>query len=150
MKTKLNKSAILKIAQCVALSTFYFAMLAYPFGVTRDGYIIERVLIAMVVFLAISIPGWIINFRKEFFCKTELVKEKVNAVAPAPKPLDISQLAVMNNWLTPDEVKQVVFCQQHDGMSFDKVAVKRNFLTMLQVKSLFEMQEGSKTADVRH
>ena len=145
---KLNKQdAIWKTATCVALSTFYFAMLAYPFGVTGEGYVVERVLIAGVLFFAISIPAWVINAKREFFSEAALAEGEVAAAPePAPTPLDIGQLAVMNKWLTPEEVKQILYCQKYDGMSFDKVAVKRNFLTMTQAKALFEMQRRPETA----
>lgn len=141
MKTLKNQSAVWKTITCIALSTFYFAMLAYPFGVTREGYVIERVLIAGAIFFAISIPAWFVNAKREFFREAEVVERKVAVKAePARKVMDIGQLAVLNKWLSPNEVKQILFCQEYDGMSFDKVAVKRNFLTMTQVKALFELQ----------
>jgi hypothetical protein len=144
MKTLKDQSATWKTAACVALSTFYFAMLAYPFGVTGEGYVVERVLIAGVLFFAISIPAWIINAKREFFSEAAAAERKVAVKAePARKTMDISQLAVLNKWLTPSEVKQILYCQEYDGMSFDKVAVKRNFLTMTQVKALFELQDGA-------
>jgi hypothetical protein len=141
MKKANRQNAIRKTATCVALSTFYFAILAYPFGVTGEGYVVERVLLAGALFFAISIPAWIVNARREFF--TEAVAAEVVVGAEPARMLDIGQLAVMHKWLTPDEVKQILFCQKHDGMSFDKVAVKRNFLTMTQAKALFEMQRRS-------
>ena len=142
MKTFKDQNATWKTATCIALSTFYFAMLAYPFGVTGEGYVIERVLIAGVLFFAISIPAWIINAKREFFTEATVVESKVAVnAAPARKAMDIGQLAVLNKWLSPNEVKQILYCQEYDGMSFDKVAVKRNFLTMTQVKALFELQE---------
>jgi hypothetical protein len=141
MKTSDKQRAIRKTAICVALSTFYFAMLAYPFGVTGDGYVVERVLIAGGIFFASSIPAWIVNAKREFFSEAEVGESKVAVGAePARAPMDIGQLAVMHKWLTPDEVNQILYCQKYDGMSFDKVAVKRNFLTLTQVKALFEMQ----------
>ena len=144
MKTLKEQNALWKTVTCIALSTFYFAMLAYPFGVTGEGYVAERVLIAGVLFFAISIPAWIINAKREFFSEAAAVESKVAVKAePARKEMNIGQLAVMNKWLSPNEVKQILYCQEYDGMSFDKVAVKRNFLTMTQVKALFEMQRGS-------
>ncbi|MDF1577268.1 MAG: hypothetical protein P1P81_02365 [Desulfobulbales bacterium] len=146
MKKSNKQNAIRKTAICVALSTFYFAMLAYPFGVTGDGYVVERVLLAGALFFAISIPAWIVNARREFFTETVAADTGVViSTEPARAPLDIAQLAVMHKWLTPDEIKQILYCQKHDGMSFDKVAVKRNFLTMTQVKALFEMQRRPET-----
>lgn len=146
MKTSDKRKAIRKTATCVALSTFYFAMLAYPFGVTGDGYVIERVLIAGAIFFAISIPAWIVNANREFFSETAAAENKVAVSAePARAPMDIGQLAVMHKWLSPDEVNQILYCQKYDGMSFDKVAVKRNFLTLTQVKALFEMQRRPET-----
>ena len=145
MKTLKEQTAIWKTATCIALSTFYFAMLAYPFGVSGEGYVLERALIAGVIFFAISIPAWIVNVKREFFSKAEVVEgaAAVKAV-PVRQAMDIGQLAVLNKWLSPNEVKQILYCQEFDGMSFDKVAVKRNFLTMTQVKALFELQ---RTAD---
>ena len=146
MKTLKEQSAKWKTASCVALSMFYFAMLAYPFGVTGEGYVVERVLIAGAIFFAISIPAWIVNAKREFFSKAEVVEKKVAVKAePTREAMDIGQLAVLNKWLSPNEVKQILYCQEYDGMSFDKVAVKRNFLTMTQVKALFEMQREPET-----
>ncbi|MCK4837846.1 MAG: hypothetical protein KAS94_03535, partial [Desulfobulbaceae bacterium] len=127
-----------------ALSTFYFAMLAYPFGVTGGGYVVERALVAGVIFFAISIPAWIVNVKREFFSGAEVAAKDVAVkVEPARQVMNIGQLAVLNKWLSPNEVKQILYCQEYDGMSFDKVAVKRNFLTMTQVKALLEMQGAS-------
>lgn len=141
MKTLREQNAIWKTTTCIALSTFYFAMLAYPLGVTGEGYMVERALIAGVIFFAISIPAWIVNVKREFFGKAEVVEKEVATEAVPVRPtMDIGQLAVLNKWLTPNEVKQILYCQEFDGMSFDKVAVKRNFLTMTQVKALFDLK----------
>jgi len=68
----------------------------------------------------------------------------VNAqAAPVREKMNLGQIAVLNKWPNPDEVKQILYCQEYDGMSFGKVAVKRNFLTMTQVKALLEMQTGT-------
>ena len=146
MKTVKQQKGLWKIATCIALSTFYFAMLAYPFGVTGEGYVIERVLIAGAIFFAISIPAWIVNAKREFLSEAEVVESNVAVKAePARKTMNIGQLAVLNKWLSPNEVKQILYCQEYDGTSFDKVAIKRNFLTMTQVKALFEMQREPET-----
>ena len=137
MKTLKKQNAILKTAACVALSTFYFAMLAYPFGVTQEGYAIERVLIAGLIFMAISIPAWIVNIKREFFTEEEVVEKKVTQ-----KVTDIGQIAVLNKWLVPEEVEQILHCQEYDKKSFGEVAVKRNFLTMTQVKALLKLQRA--------
>ena len=97
--------------------------------------------IAGVIFFAISIPAWIINAKREFFSKSEVVESAVVVeAAPVRKTMELGQLAVLNKWLSPNEVKQILYCQEFDGMSFDKVAVKRNFLTMTQVKALFDLK----------
>jgi aspartate ammonia-lyase len=151
MKTLKQQKNLWKIATCVALSTFYFAMLAYPFGVTGGGYVIERVLIAGAIFFAISIPVWIVNVKREFFSEAEVAEEKVTVQAePARRKMNIGQIAVLNKWLSPNEVKQILYCQEYDGKSFEKVAVKRNFLTMTQVKALLEMQGGADTVIEPH
>ena len=141
MKKIKGKNAFWKISTGAALTMFYFAMLAYPFGVTRDGYFVERALIAGLVFFAISIPVWIVNIKREFFSETEVIEREVAVKSePTCKEMDIGQLAVLNKWLTADEVKQIIYCQELDGMSFEQVAVKRNFLTMMQVKALHQIQ----------
>lgn len=152
MKTSKSQDAVLRTITCIALSTFYFAMLAYPFGVTGDGYVIERVLIAGLIFFAISIPAWIINAKREFFSDQVAVETRAAVkTEPVRQPtVDLAQLAVMNKWLSPNEVKQILYCQEYDGMSFDKVAVKRNFLTMTQVKALMEMQRRPDLAMQSH
>lgn len=149
MKTlKMNRkeSAFWKTATVMGLSTFYFAMLAYPFGVTRDGYVVERALIAGVIFFAISIPAWIINLKREFFTPAPAASREGLAVAEKSQSgaLKIGQLARSNQWLSPKEIKQVLFCQDCDGKKFGEVAVKRNFLTMSQVKSLLDMQQAQR------
>ena len=56
----------------------------------------------------------------------------------------IGQLAMRKNWLSPDEVRQIMFCQKADVEKFGQIAVKRNFLTHTQVKSLLSLQEEMK------
>ncbi|KPJ99148.1 MAG: hypothetical protein AMJ60_05935, partial [Desulfobacterales bacterium SG8_35] len=56
----------------------------------------------------------------------------------------IGQLAMSKKWLSPDEVRQIMFCQKADEAKFGQVAVKRNFLTLTQVKSLLSLQERIK------
>ena len=56
----------------------------------------------------------------------------------------IGQLAMRKKWLSPDEVRQIMFCQKADEAKFGQVAVKRNFLTLTHVKSLLSLQEGIK------
>lgn len=144
LKTSKKESALWKTATVMGLSTFYFAMLAYPFGVTRDGYVIERALIAGVIFFAISIPAWIVNLKREFFTEQAAVSKTAEAVTARKQQNlpDIAELALKNNWLSPKEIKQIMFCQDCDGKKFGEVAVKRNFLTMSQVKSLLDMQQA--------
>lgn len=143
METTISKSAVLKTATCMGLSTCYFAMLAYPFGVTGNGYVVERALIAGAIFFAVSIPAWIINVRREFFSEALTTEAE-----PARRVDNIGQLAVLNKWLSPNDVKQILYCQEYDGMSFDKVAVKRNFLTVEQISTLFKMQKERATQRV--
>lgn len=140
-----RQTAMWKTGTCMILSTFYFAMLAYPFGVTQEGYAIERMMVVGFLFFAISIPTWIINIRREFFTEQAVVNKKVIEAKPEKEIVDISQLAVLNKWLSPNEVKQIVYCQEFDGMSFDKVAIKRNFLTIMQVRDLFELQRNARS-----
>ena len=60
--------------------------------------------------------------------------------------LRIVQLARENNWLSTAEVKQILYCQDHDGKRFGQVAVRRNFLAMSQVRSLLSMQTSMQTS----
>ena len=149
LKTSQKNSSIWKTATCIGLSLFYFALLAYPFGVTAEGFMVERMLIAGVVFFAISIPAWIVNLKREFFTPEEETKEvEEAAVKNVYKVTDIGQLALINNWITPKELKQILFCQECDDKKFGEVAVKRNFLTLTQVKSLLRMQSEQRQATV--
>nr|MBF0220965.1 hypothetical protein [Desulfobulbaceae bacterium] len=134
--------SIYKTATCVVLSLFYFALLAYPFGVTAEGFMVERMIIAAVVFFAISIPAWIINVKRELFSPEEEGADIVEATSSRQinTDSDIGQLALQNNWITPQELKQILFCQECDDRKFGEVAIKRNFLTMSQVKSLLQLQ----------
>ena len=149
LKTSQKNSSIWKTATCIGLSLFYFALLAYPFGVTAEGFMVERMLIAGVVFFAISIPAWIVNLKREFFTPEEETTEvEEAAVKNVYKVTDIGQLALINNWITPKELKQILFCQECDDKKFGEVAVKRNFLTLTQVKSLLRMQSEQRQATV--
>ena len=53
----------------------------------------------------------------------------------------IGQLAMSKKWLSPDEVRQIMFCQKAEEAKFGQVAVKRNFLTLAQVESLLSLQK---------
>ena len=146
-----NQSRLWKTATCIGLSLFYFALLAYPFGITAQGFMVERMLIAAVVLFAISVPAWIINVKRELFTpeeetqKVEEVQESV-AVKQDYKVTDIGHLALINNWITPKELKQILFCQECDHKKFGEVAIKRNFLTMSQVKALLQMQSEQRSS----
>ena len=49
-------------------------------------------------------------------------------------------IAVSKGWLSPDEVKEIVYCQKYERDKFGEVAIKRNFLTTHQIDSLLEIQ----------
>ena len=144
-----KQSGLWKTTTCMALSLFYFALLAYPFGVTAEGFMVGRMLIAGVILLAISVPVWIINVKREFFTAEEEIQAAAVAETVAQntyKVTDIAQLALRNNWINPEELKQILFCQESDKKSFGEVAIKRNFLTMSQVKALVQMQREQRAA----
>jgi hypothetical protein len=106
-------------------------------------------LIAGVILFTISVPLWIINVKREFFTAKEEVQEAAvaeSAAQNAYKVTDIAQLALLNNWINPEELKQILFCQESDKKNFGEVAVKRNFLTMSQVKALLQMQREQRAA----
>jgi len=131
----------LKVSTCMALSTFYIVMLAYPFGVTPDGYVVQRALVAGLVLFAISIPAWIINSKRQFFTSADAEEVAVEASNVIVKRARIGELALQNNWLHPKEIKQILFCQGVDqGSKFGEIAVKRNYLSTGQLISLLEMQ----------
>jgi hypothetical protein len=127
---------------CVSLSAFYIAMLAWPFGLSEQGYMASRALLAGSIMLAISIPAWIINIKREFM--SDAAREAQTGEAREQVIQKIGQLAMNNKWLTPEEVRQVIFCQKADGKKFGQVAVKRNYLTLSQVKSLLSTQSSMK------
>lgn len=139
-----------KTALCIVMSMFYFAMLAYPFGVAMEGYVWQKAVIAGVVFFAISIPAWIVNLKREFYDATategtveEMLGNELDLSAPENvlKASKIGELARMNKWLTLEEIAQIRFCQDGErGSSFGEIAVKRNYLTRQQVEALLEMQ----------
>ncbi|MDA8160398.1 MAG: hypothetical protein M0T76_06735 [Desulfobacteraceae bacterium] len=135
-------NAFWKIFVSISLSTFYFTMLAWPFGLTQTGYMASRAFLAGAIMFAISIPAWIINIKREFF--SDEMEAAKTAEAKAPVYHTIGQLALNNKWLSPSEIEQIIFCQEADGETFGRVAVKRNFLTLTQVKSLLAMQSSMK------
>ncbi len=145
-ESKKTHSAFWKTFVCVSLSAFYIAMLAWPFGLSEHGYIATRALLAGSIMFAISIPAWIINIKREFFSAEAEVAEKVEVTNQEEQT--IGELALSNKWLSPAEVKQVMFCQKIDGKTFGQVAVKRNFLTLTQVKSLLESQSNMRRSSV--
>jgi len=130
-----------KTATCVVLSMFYFAMLAYPFGVSGEGYVLNKALIAAVIFFAISIPAWIINIKREFLSPDQ---EATNTEEDSNEHacLKVGQLAMNKSWLSPEEIKQILFCQTGNGKKFGEIAVQRNYLSLAQVNSLLAMQRG--------
>jgi hypothetical protein len=143
-------SAEKKTALCIVMSMFYFAMLAYPFGVTMEGYVWQKAVIAGVIFFAISIPAWIINVKREFYdgaqvegTVEDMLENELDLTTAAPsKPRTIGELARMQHWLTSDEIAQIRFCQDGEpGSTFGEVAIKRNYLTPKQVETLVAMQE---------
>lgn len=151
-KTKIRKSPQWKTITCILLSIFYFAMLAYPFGVSTEGYLMTQVLIAGVIFFAISIPAWIINIKREFYSdEAEELESSSVTLDDESSPDKISrrgtrigELAMTKNWLTPDDIKQILFCQKSEkGKLFGEVAVKRNYLQQYQVDSLLAWQPGA-------
>ncbi|MDP2107176.1 MAG: hypothetical protein Q8J76_14360, partial [Desulfobulbaceae bacterium] len=119
-KTTQKLSAEKKTALCIVMSMFYFAMLAYPFGVSVEGYVWQKVLIAAVIFFAISIPAWIINLKREFYdvqkaegTVGELLENEidVNAHENTAKISRIGELARAQRWLTLEDTAQILFCQ---------------------------------------
>jgi hypothetical protein len=148
IETTSRLSAEKKTALCIVMSMFYFAMLAYPFGVAMEGYVWQKAVIAGVIFFAISIPAWIVNLKREFYgaAQTEGAEEtaenRLDLSAPAnvTKVSRIGELARMQKWLTVDDVAQILYCQGADSESkFGQIAVKRNYLTREQVDTLLSM-----------
>lgn len=139
-------------------------MLAYPFGVTGDGYVPQRALIAGVIFFAISIPAWIVNVKKELLTAPGALTVREGAAHGAPSTIQsraagrgylavnasgsrIGELALTKRMLSPAEIKQILFCQRGDcGKRFGEIAVKRNYLTPAQVDLLLEMQPAKLSA----
>jgi hypothetical protein len=140
-QTKKNHSVFWKISVCVSLSAFYIAMLAWPFGLSEQGYVATRALLAGAVMFAFSVPAWIINIKREFFSDTTEAK---SAAVASQETLSMGQVAMQNKWLNPAEVRQIMYCQKVDGKKFGQVAVKRNFLTLSQVKSILTKQSDMK------
>lgn len=143
-------SADKKTALCIVMSMFYFAMLAYPFGVAMEGYVWQKAVIAGVIFFAISIPAWIVNLKREFYDATasegtveEMLENELDVSAPEniAKVSKIGELARMNKWLTLEDIAQILFCQGGEcGSKFGQIAVKRNYLTNDQLNELLAMQ----------
>ncbi len=118
LTTTQKQNGLWKTATCMSLSLFYFAMLAYPFGVSAEGFKMERMLIAGVIFFAISIPAWIVNIKRELFTAEEAVEATTADVAVeiAHRVTDIGQLAILNQWISPKELKQILFCQESENI----------------------------------
>jgi len=141
-----------KTALCIVMSMFYFAMLAYPFGVAMEGYVWQKAVIAGVIFFAISIPAWIVNLKREFYHATssertveEMLESELDVTAPenALKVNKIGELARMNKWLTLEDIAQILFCQGGEcGSKFGQIAIKRNYLTPEQLDALLAMQDA--------
>ncbi len=150
-------SAEKKTALCIVMSMFYFAMLAYPFGVAMEGYVWQKAVIAGVIFFAISIPAWIVNLKREFYSveQVEGAAEVMHAGAVdlsrpenAMKPTMIGEVAKMQKWLTVDDVAQILFCQEaEDNAKFGQIAIKRNYLSREQVDELLSMLNGYRTSE---
>ena len=149
-ETLKNFSPEKKTAMCIVMSMFYFAMLAYPFGVAMEGYVWQKAVIAGVIFFAISIPAWIVNLKREFYDATatestveEMLENELDVTVPEniTKVSKIGELARMNKWLTLEEIAQIRFCQEGErGSTFGQIAVKRNYLTKEQLDTLLAMQ----------
>lgn len=152
-ETTTRFSAEKKTAMCIVMSMFYFAMLAYPFGVAMEGYVWQKAVIAGVIFFAISIPAWIVNLKREFYgaaeaegVAEEMAEHRLNLSVPASmtQARKIGELARMQKWLTVDDVAQILYCQNADSESkFGQIAVKRNYLTREQVDTLLSLLHGS-------
>lgn len=150
-ETKRGMSSEKKTALCIVMSMFYFAMLAYPFGVAMEGYVWQKALIAGVIFFAISIPAWIVNLKREFYDATateetvEMLWEKeldLSTPGSASKVSRIGELARLQKWLSIEDIAQILFCQGGEcGSRFGQIAIKRNYLTPQQVDSLLAMQK---------
>lgn len=143
-------SAEKKTALCIVMSMFYFAMLAYPFGVAMEGYVWQKAVIAGVIFFAISIPAWIVNLKREFYdgAQAEGTVEDMleneldlSATTTINKAATIGEMARMKHWLTSEEIAQIRFCQNGEpGSTFGEIAIKRHYLTPKQVETLMGMQ----------
>jgi hypothetical protein len=139
-----------KTALCIVLSMFYFAMLAYPFGVAMEGYVWQKAVIAGIIFFAISIPAWIVNLKREFYSVSategateEMLDNELDLFASmsSNEVTTMSEMARRKNWLTVDDIAQIQYCQEREqGSSFSQIAIKRNFLTREQVDTLLALQ----------
>jgi len=83
--------------------------------------------------------------------KTSLLKNYPSCILQAKAQIrqKIGQLAISKKWLSPNEVKQIMFCQNTDETKFGQVAVKRNFLTPTQVNALLSVQAGTKRNEMK-
>ncbi|MBA3015574.1 MAG: hypothetical protein KKD63_15590 [Proteobacteria bacterium] len=152
-ETTRGMSAEKKTALCIVMSMFYFAMLAYPFGVAMEGYVWQKALIAGVIFFAISIPAWIVNLKREFYDATaaeetvEMMLEKeldLSTPGSASQVSRIGELARLQKWLSLEDIAQILFCQGGEcGSRFGQIAIKRNYLTPQQVDLLLSMQKAT-------
>jgi len=147
-------SAEKKTALCIVMSMFYFAMLAYPFGVAMEGYVWQKAMVAGVIFFAISIPAWIVNLKREFYSaeQTAAAEERVERDLSLPEnamqAAKIGELARMQKWLSVDEVAQILYCQDAEGENkFGQIAIKRNYLSREQVDELLTMLQGYRKAE---
>lgn len=150
-ETARKMSSEKKTALCIVMSMFYFAMLAYPFGVAMEGYVWQKAMIAGVIFFAISIPAWIVNLKREFYNATateetvETMMEKeldLSTPGSASQVSRIGELARLQKWLSLEDIAQILFCQGGESASkFGQIAVKRNYLTPQQVEALLAMQK---------
>ncbi|MBA3016080.1 MAG: hypothetical protein KKD63_07420 [Proteobacteria bacterium] len=148
-ETTQTMSAEKKTAICIVMSMFYFAMLAYPFGVAMEGFVWQKAMIAGVIFFAISIPAWIVNLKREFYDHA-LVQDTVKdtnesfATTSSMNFNNIAQMAQRRNWLTAEEINQIRFCLEGEQDStFDQVAIKRNYLSKQQVETLLATQSAN-------
>lgn len=149
-ETTQTMSAEKKTVMCIVMSMFYFAMLAYPFGVAMEGFVWQKALIAGVIFFAISIPAWIVNLKREFYDPAQVegtVENRLESFSTPRNGMSIDtmiQMAMKRNWLTSEDIAQIRFCMDGEkDSSFDQVAIKRNYLTAQQVETLLATQAAN-------
>ena len=78
-KTSAGNNLFGKMVLCVSLSTIYIAMLAWPFGLSENGYVATRAILAGTIMFAVSIPVWIVNIKRELSAVES--KERLTATA---------------------------------------------------------------------